>query len=68
MPTVSPAAATWINFGITVLGAVAAANPSVFPVAGPQIVQAAGAVLAVLSSLNGYLHLTSPAQAGPLGK
>ncbi|MBV9287083.1 MAG: hypothetical protein JO288_04545 [Hyphomicrobiales bacterium] len=68
MPTLPPNAAAWLNFGVTVLGAVAAANPAIFPVAGPQIVQAAGAILGVLGAFNGYLHLTSPAQAGPLGK
>lgn len=62
---ITPLVAGWLNIGVVALGAVAGMDPHLFAFAGPAAVQGAGAAIAVAGVVNSYLHMTSPAVAGP---
>ena len=69
----NPNTAAIFHAVMAVLGAIAAASPSIFPAFVPsgvatEVIQTSGLLMLILSAVAGALQVTSPSTPGALGK
>ena len=70
MLSIPPQVSMWLNIVMAAAGGIGGISPGVVAgsPAAQATVQVAGLTMVLLSALNGWLHATSSATPGPLGK